>query len=172
MHLTKCIIKVVARVVNSCYLLAERVGPQFHHSSKLTILLLYLYSVMMMISDSNKTSCHTIQGVIGWVISNPPGAMCLVDLKLQALLPLSCKTWHSIIQYNEYVFHHYFIYQNSPLKLPPDQRLWTIDESMFSEDSSVASLSRKSSIQSVGSNEYEPKTTSEHVGGKVFKTEL
>ena len=36
MHLTKCIIKVVARVVNSCYLLAERVGPQFHHSSKLT----------------------------------------------------------------------------------------------------------------------------------------
>jgi len=85
MHLTKCIIKVVARVVNSCYLLAER---------------------------------------------------------------------------------------NSPLKLPPDQRLWTIDESMFSEDSSVASLSRKSSIQSVGSNEREPKTTSEHVGGTVYKTEL
>ena len=41
MHLTKCIIKVVARVVNSCYLLAERVGPQFHRSSKLTIVALF-----------------------------------------------------------------------------------------------------------------------------------
>ena len=29
MHLTKNIIKVVARVVNSCYLLAERVSAEF-----------------------------------------------------------------------------------------------------------------------------------------------
>ena len=46
----------------------------------------------MMTSNGNKASFHTIQRVIGRVISNPPGAMCLVDLKVLALLPLSCKT--------------------------------------------------------------------------------
>jgi len=85
MHLTKNIIKIVARVVNSCYLLAER---------------------------------------------------------------------------------------HSPLKLPPDQRLWKIDESIFSEESSVATISRRSSLQSLENNEYEPKTTIDHPGGNVYKTEL
>jgi len=84
MHLTKNIIKIVARVVNNCYLLAER---------------------------------------------------------------------------------------NSPLKLPPDQRLWKIDESIFSEESSIATLSRRSSLQSIENDEYEPKTTIDYYGGTV-KTEL
>lgn len=85
MHLTKNIIKIVARVVNSCYLLAER---------------------------------------------------------------------------------------NSPLKLPPDQRLWQIDESIFSEESSLATLSRCSSLQSLENNESEQRTTAEHSNGVVYKTEL
>ncbi|XP_022797557.1 alpha-catulin-like [Stylophora pistillata] len=85
MHLTKNIIKIVARVVNSCYLLAER---------------------------------------------------------------------------------------NSPLKLPPDQRLWQIDESIFSEESSLATLSRCSSLQSIENNESEQRTTAEHSNGVVYKTEL
>ncbi|XP_031559383.1 alpha-catulin-like [Actinia tenebrosa] len=41
--------------------------------------------------------------------------------------------------------------KNSPLKLPPDQRLWQIDENIFSEGSSVAT-SRKSSVQNLEDN--------------------
>lgn len=44
-----------------------------------------------------------------------------------------------------------YVFQNSPLKLPPDQRLWRIDENIFSEGSSVAT-SRKSSVQSLEDN--------------------
>ncbi|XP_058967911.2 alpha-catulin-like [Pocillopora verrucosa] len=85
MHLTKNVIKIVARVVNSCYLLAER---------------------------------------------------------------------------------------NSPLKLPPDQRLWQIDESIFSEESSIGTISRRSSLQSLENNESELRTTVEDSNGVVMKTEL
>ncbi|PFX21273.1 Catenin alpha [Stylophora pistillata] len=62
--------------------------------------------------------------------------------------------------------------KNSPLKLPPDQRLWQIDESIFSEESSLATLSRCSSLQSIENNESEQRTTAEHSNGVVYKTEL
>ena len=44
------------------------------------------------IRNGNWTSCRTIQGVIGRVISNRPCATRSADLKLRARLPLNCTT--------------------------------------------------------------------------------
>lgn len=60
--------------------------------------------------------------------------------------------------------------------MPPDQRLWQIDESIFSEESSFASLSHRSSLQSLENSdtelEYQPKTVVQDGNGPVYKTEL